>query len=201
MLAAQAIYTTVAGVLAGLRHDRRLARSAGNALVAALGCAVVAVAALEYALLTHDFSLVQVVDHTSRGLPLVYTITSLWASQPGSLLLWLTVLAACGALVTYQNRNRNRELMPWVTAVIGGVMVFFASMTAFVSSPFEKVSGATPTAGLGLDPSLQNPYMAIHPPMLYLGYVSCAVPFAFAMAALVTGRTTPDGCCPCAAGR
>ena len=119
----------------------------------------------------------------------MYTITSLWASQPGSLLLWLTVLAACGALVTYQNRNRNRELMPWVTAVIGGIMVFFASMTAFVSSPFEKVAGATPTSGLGLDPSLQNPYMAIHPPMLYLGYVSCAVPFAFAMAALVTGRT------------
>ena len=117
-------------------------------------CALVAVAALEYGLITHDFSLVQVVDHTSRDLPLVYTITSLWASQPGSLLLWLTVLTACGALVTYQNRNRNRELMPWVTAVIGAVMVFFATMVAFVSSPFEKVVGATATSGFGLDPSL-----------------------------------------------
>ncbi len=189
VLVALALYTTVAGVLAGLRHDRRLARSAGNALIAALGCALVAVAALEYGLITHDFSLVQVVEHTSRGLPLVYTITSLWASQPGSLLLWLTVLTACGALVTFQNRTRNRELMPWVIAVIGGIMVFFSTMTAFVSSPFEKVSGTVPGAGQGLDPSLQNPYMAIHPPMLYLGYVSCAIPFAFAMAALITGRT------------
>ncbi len=188
--------------MAGLRHDRRLARSAGNALVAALACAVVAVAALEYALLTHDFSLVQVVDHTSRGLPLVYTITSLWASQPGSLLLWLTVLTACGALVTYQNRNRNRELMPWVTAVIGGVMVFFASMTAFVSSPFEKVSGATPTAGLGPRSVAAEPLHG-DPPADALSRLRVVCDAVCLRDGGAGHRAVPmlAGCCPCAVGR
>ncbi len=105
------------------------------------------------------------------------------------MLLWLTVLCGCGAVVTYQNRSKNRELMPWVISIIGAAMIFFSTMVAIVASPFEKVAGAVPSIGAGLDPSLQNPYMAIHPPMLYLGYVSCIVPFAFAMAALATGRT------------
>ena len=80
--------------------------------------------------------------------------------------------------------------MPWVTAVLGGIMVFFAGMAAIVSSPFERTSRAwCRSDGIGLDPSLQNPYMVAHPPALYLGYVSFAVPFAFAMAALITRRT------------
>ncbi len=189
VLVALVAYAAVAGVVAGRRRDRRIARSAGNALLAAFVCAIVAMVALEYALITHDYSLVVVADHTSSQLPLVYTVTSLWASEQGSMLLWLTVLCGCGALVTFQNRDRNRELMPWVTGIVGAVATFFAVMVAVVASPFEHVPGLAPAAGAGLDPSLQNPYMAIHPPMLYLGYVSCTIPFAFAMAALVTGRT------------
>ena len=176
-------------MVAGLRRDRRVMRSVQNAFAAAFVSALVAIAALEYGLVTNDYSLSVVFEHTSRNLPLVYKMTSLWASQEGSLLLWLTVLTGAAGIVMYQNRHRNRELVPWVAAVLGGIAVFFAGLAAFVSSPFAHVAGAVQPDGAGLDPSLQNPYMAAHPPMLYLGYVSMAVPFAFAMAALITRRT------------
>jgi cytochrome c-type biogenesis protein CcmF len=179
----------VAAVVAGVRRDRRVMRSVRNAFAAGFVAALVAIAALEYGLVTDDYSLSVVVQHTSRNLPLIYKMTSLWASQEGSLLLWLTVLSGAAVVVMYQNRHRNRELVPWVAAVLGGIAVFFAGLAAFVSSPFAHVAGAARADGLGLDPSLQNPYMAAHPPMLYLGYVSMSVPFAFAMAALITRRS------------
>jgi cytochrome c-type biogenesis protein CcmF len=179
----------VAAVVAGVRRDRRVMRSVQNAFAAAFAAALVAIAALEYGLVTDDYSLQVVFQHTSRNLPLVYKMTSLWASQEGSLLLWLTVLSGAAVVVMYQNRHRNRELVPWVAAVLGGIAVFFAGLAAFVSSPFAHVAGAVQPNGSGLDPSLQNPYMAAHPPMLYLGYVSMSVPFAFAMAALITRRS------------
>jgi cytochrome c-type biogenesis protein CcmF len=179
----------VAAVVAGLRRDRRVMRSVQNAFAAAFAAALVAIAALEYGLVTDDYSLQVVSQHTSRNLPLIYKMTSLWASQEGSLLLWLTVLSGAASVVMYQNRHRSRELLPWVAAVMGGIGVFFAGLAAFVSSPFAHVAGAAASDGLGLDPSLQNPYMAAHPPMLYLGYVSMSVPFAFAMAALITRRS------------
>jgi cytochrome c-type biogenesis protein CcmF len=182
------VYATVGGVAAGLRRDRRMMRSAQNAFAAAVVSALIAIVALEYGLVTHDFSLSVVAEHTSRKLPLIYTITSLWASQEGSLLLWLLVLTGAATIALRQNRHRNRELMPWVAAVMGAITVFFAGMATFVSSPFAHVAGAVPRDGAGLDPSLQNVYMAAHPPMLYLGYVSMSVPFAFAMASLITGR-------------
>jgi cytochrome c-type biogenesis protein CcmF len=188
LVLALALYATGASVVAGLNRDRRLMRSAANAVMGAFAATLLAVLALLVSLVRHDFSIAVVAQHTSRELPTPYLLTALWASQPGSLLLWLTVLTGASSLVMYQNRRRNRELMPWVTAVLGGTMVFFATMAALVSSPFERVAGAIPADGTGLDPSLQNPYMIAHPPALYLGYVSFAVPFAFAMAALITGR-------------
>jgi cytochrome c-type biogenesis protein CcmF len=184
-----AAYATIAAVVAARRRDRRTMRSVENAFAAAFVAALVGLVALEYGLVTHDFSLQVVAEHTSRRLPLIYRMTSLWASQEGSLLLWVTVLSGAATIVMRQNRRRNRELMPWVGAVLGAIAVFFSGLAAFVSSPFAHVAGAVAADGTGLDPSLQNPYMAAHPPMLYLGYVSMSVPFAFAMASLITGRT------------
>ena len=186
---ALSVYATIAGVIAGRRGSRRIAASARNACIAAFLATLTAVVALEWGILSHDFTLKVVAEHTSLQLPWFYTVTSLWSSQPGSLLLWLVTLSGATTIVVLQNRTRNRELLPWVIAVLGGVMAFFSGMTALVSSPFERVSGMVPGNGLGLDPSLQNPYMVAHPPALYLGYVSFAVPFAFAMAALIVGRT------------
>src|SRR6185503_19215705 len=109
-----------------------------------------------------------------------------WGGQEGSLLLWLLVLTGYAALAVWLNR-RSRDLVAWTVPVFGLVAVFFAFMLCFVSSPF----GLQPTRadGNGMVPSLQNPYMMIHPPLLYLGYVGLTVPFAFAMGALLSGRT------------
>jgi cytochrome c-type biogenesis protein CcmF len=164
-------------------------RSARNAVFATFGATLVAVAALLVALVTRDFSIRVVADHTSRELPMPYTVSALWSSQPGSLVLWLTFLTAAASLVLVQNRHKNRELLPWVTATLATLIAFFGAMAAFVSPAFARVAGAAPPDGVGLDPSLQNPYMVLHPPMLYLGFVGFSVPFAFAVAALVTGRS------------
>src|SRR5438128_324060 len=181
------VYATAVGAFAARQRRRRLAASAQNALIAALGASAVAAAVLLAALARHDFSFQYVADHTSRELPLGYTLTAFWGGQEGSLLLWLLVLCGCSATAVLTTRRVARDLLAWMVPVLGFVASFFAFMLVFVSSPFA--TQAAPADGAGLNPSLQNPYMAIHPPMLYLGYVGLTIPFAFAMGALLSRRT------------
>jgi cytochrome c-type biogenesis protein CcmF len=181
------VYAAVAGTFAAHRRRRRLAASAQNALFAAFGASAVAAATLLVALARHDFSFRYVADHTSRKLPLGYTLTAFWGGQEGSLLLWLVVLCGYGAAAVWTTRRVARDLLAWTVPVLGVIGTFFAFMLVFVASPFA--TQAAPADGAGLNPSLQNPYMAIHPPMLYLGYVGLTVPFAFAMGALLSRRT------------
>jgi cytochrome c-type biogenesis protein CcmF len=181
------VYAAVGGAYAALRRRRRLAASAQNALFAAFGASAVGAAVLLVALARHDFSFRYVADHTSRELPLGYTLTAFWGGQEGSLLLWLLVLCGYGAAAVWTTRRIARDLLAWTVPVIGAIGTFFAFMLVFVASPFA--TQAAPADGAGLNPSLQNPYMAIHPPMLYLGYVGLTVPFAFAMGALLSRRT------------
>ena len=181
------LYATVAGALAARERRRRLAVSAQNALIAAFGAAAVAAAVLLTALARHDFSFTYVADHTSRKLPTLYTLAAFWGGQEGSLLLWLLVLLGYSTAAVYFNRIAAREVIAWVVPTLGLVASFFALLLVAVASPFQ--TQAAPGDGLGLNPSLQNPYMVIHPPMLYLGYVGLTVPFAFAMGALLSGRT------------
>jgi cytochrome c-type biogenesis protein CcmF len=119
-------------------------------------------------------------------LPFPYSVSAFWGGQEGSLLLWLLVLTGLGSLALTLNRDLIRSLLPWTVPVLGGVATFFAFLLVFVSSPFERQ--AAPLDGSGLVPSLQNPYMMIHPPLLYLGYVGLTIPFAFAAGALLSGR-------------
>ena len=147
---------------------------------------LVASAVLLIALARHDFTFAYVAEHTSHNLPLGYTLSAFWGGQEGSLLLWLVILTGYAALAVWLNR-RPRELMAWTVPVFGLIAVFFTFMLCFVSSPFHPQPA--PADGAGMVPSLQNPYMLAHPPMLYLGYVGLAVPFAFAMGALLSGRT------------
>jgi cytochrome c-type biogenesis protein CcmF len=182
-----ALYATVAGALAAHERRRRLAVSAQNALIAAFGAAVVAAGVLLVALARHDFSFTYVADHTSRKLPTLYALSAFWGGQEGSLLLWLLVLLGYSTAAVYFNRVAAREVIAWVVPTLGLVASFFALLLVAVASPFQ--TQAAPGDGLGLNPSLQNPYFAIHPPMLYLGYVGLTVPFAFAMGALLSGRT------------
>src|ERR671934_1776360 len=180
------VYACVAGSFAAWRRRRRLAGSAQNALVAALAPAAVASGVLLTALARHDFSFQYVADHTSKELPLGYTLTAFWGGQEGSLLLWLLILCGYGAAAVLTTRRVARDLLAWTVPVLGFVGSFFAFMLVFVSSPFA--TQIAPADGAGLNPSLQNPYMAIHPPLLYLGYVGLTIPFAFAAAALLSGR-------------
>src|SRR6476619_2210752 len=181
------VYASVAGTFSAWHGRRRLAESAQNALIAAFGATTVAVVVLLTALARHDFSFTYVAQHTSQELPLGYTLTAFWGGQEGSLLLWLFVLCGYSVAAVLTARHAGREVLAWVVPVLGVVGTFFAMLLVFVASPFA--TQAAPADGAGLNPSLQNPYMAIHPPMLYLGYVGLTVPFAFAMGALLARRT------------
>jgi cytochrome c-type biogenesis protein CcmF len=182
-----ALYTVVAGAFAAHERRRRLALSAQNALLASFAAAAVASVVLLVALLRHDFSNVYVADHTSTKLPTLYTLSAFWGGQEGSLLLWLLVLTGFSAAAVLLDRKAGRELLAWVVPVLGVVAAFFAFLLVAIASPFT--TQPPPAEGLGLNPSLQNPYMVVHPPMLYLGYVGLTIPFAFAMGALLARRT------------
>src|SRR5438105_11004256 len=182
-----ALYAALAGFWPARNRRRRLADSAGNALLAALGATAVAAAVLVSALVRHDFSFTYVASHTSMQLPLGYSISAFWGGQEGSLLLWLLVLSAYGAAAVLFNRRRAPDLAAWTVPVLGAIAAFFAFLLVAVASPFDTQTA--PAQGAGLNPSLQNPYMLAHPPLLYLGYVGLTVPFAFGMGALLAGRT------------
>src|SRR5262245_54762682 len=181
------IYALVAGAAATRLGRRRLAHSAQNALVAAFASTLVAAAVLLTALLRNDFSFTYVARTTSEALPTAYTISAFRGGQEGSLLLWLLVLTGFGAAAVRLNRRWARDLIVWVVPVFAAVTVFFSFLVVAVASPFA--TQAAPPDGAGMTPSLQNPYMLAHPPLLYLGYVGLTVRFAFAMGALLSGRT------------
>ncbi|MEE9557641.1 MAG: cytochrome c biogenesis protein CcsA, partial [Candidatus Adiutricales bacterium] len=161
--------------------------SSRKAALAVFGLLTLAVAALIYALVTRDFSLAYVTKYTSGTLPMIYTVAAFYAGQAGSLLLWGWLLAAFSVLVLFQNRRQNRELLPYVLSVLMALTFFFILLMVFVTNPFEKLS-PVPLEGHGLNPMLQNPGMIFHPTTLFLGYVGFSVPFAFALAALITGQ-------------
>src|ERR1043166_7292847 len=182
-----ALYAAVAGSFAAYQGRRRLHESARNALVGTFAATAVAALVLLNAFRTRDFSFTYVADHSSRKLPFPYSFTAFWGGQEGSLLLWLLVLTGLGSAAVLLNRGLIRQLLPWTVPVLGGVATFFALVLTFVASPFARE--VPPADGSGLTPSLQNPYMMIHPPLLYLGYVGMTIPFAFAAGALLSGRT------------
>lgn len=182
-----AVYAAGASLWAATGRDRRFLVSARHALWGIFVLVLIADAIFLYALFTHDFSFKVVADTSSRSLPTVYLITAWWGSQAGSLLLWVTILSGFSLLGLRSTRNVLGELQPWMVMVLSVIAGFFLLLLVVPASPF--VTQAAPADGLGLNPSLQNPYMALHPPSLYLGYVGLAIPFALAMAAMLAGRT------------
>jgi len=144
------------------------------------------VATLVLAFVRNDFSLSYVAGHSSRELPLGYTLAALWSGQEGSLLLWLLVLTGVSTAALLLNRRLISDALPWTVPILAAIGAYFAFIPNAVASPFATRS--PPLNGAGMNASLQNPYMMIHPPLLYLGYVGLTIPFAFAMAALVSRR-------------
>ncbi len=193
-----ALTVGMAGAISGIsilavglrRHDTRLLRLGRIAVFVVLGAAIAAVAVMEWALITHDFSIKYVADNNARSTPVLFTITGLWAALEGSILLWVLILAGYLTAVAVKFRARAADpLVAWATVTGFAVAAFFFALTLFAANPFTLTPGGAPVDGQGPNPLLQNhPLMAFHPPMLYLGYVGFTVPFAFAIAALVTGR-------------
>ncbi|RMF58378.1 MAG: heme lyase CcmF/NrfE family subunit, partial [Calditrichaeota bacterium] len=180
-------YGAWAAFFGGRWRQERMVRSAERSAVTLFTIASLLILALAHAFVTRDFSLEYVAHYSSRTLPMFYTVAAVWAGQAGSLLLWAWLLTMFAAIVVWQNRHKNRELLPYVLAVMLFTAFFFFGLMVYATSPFKALP--RPVAdGNGLNPMLQNVGMVMHPPTLYLGYVGFIVPFAFAIAALVTKR-------------
>jgi cytochrome c-type biogenesis protein CcmF len=188
------IYALAASLLGVAREKDRLIYSSYRAVMAVWAAVTISIGVLLYAFFNDNFYISYVAAHSNRALPWYYKITSLWAGQEGSLLFWSWLLAGYAAVAVWTNREKHRSMMPYVVATLAVVQGFFLIMNIFVASPFQllamnqagRMVVQGPLDGNGLNPLLQYPAMAIHPPMLYLGYVGFTVPFAFAMATLIT---------------
>ena len=191
-----AIYAVIGSVTGKLRRNPFLVVSGERAVYGVWFLITLASAVLVSALLTGDFRFVYAAEVSNRAMPTIYKFTAWWGGQAGSLLLWSWLLSTYAAVVVFTNRHKHRDFMPYVVAVLSTVQTFFLILNAFVVTPFEmlavdKAITAVPD-GNGLNPLLQYPAMAIHPPMLYLGYVGFAVPFAFAVGSLITRQPGDD---------
>lgn len=179
-----AAWTATVSFSGGLQGRSDLVRSGERAMYATFGFTLLASIGIWTALFTHDFSIKFVASYTSANLPKVYIFTAFWAGQAGSLLFWALILTLYAAIAVFANRRSNRTLMPWVTGTLGVISLFFLMTLCFGANPFERLDWV-PLDGRGMNPQLQNPGMAAHPPMLYLGLVATAVPFAFSIGALL----------------
>jgi len=185
---ALAVYAAVASVIGARRRVPELVVSARNAVFGATGFVTLGVAILEYLLVTGHFQTSYVYETSNRAAPLFFRITALWGSQDGSLLFWSWLMSIFAALVLVRKWGAMRELMPYVIAVTQVTLAFFIGLVVFVANPFEQLN-VIPPDGTGMNPLLRHFGMIIHPPMLYLGFVAFVIPYAFAIAALITRQT------------
>jgi cytochrome c-type biogenesis protein CcmF len=181
-----AVYSSIVSVLGEKRKRKGLIASAENSLFVLFVLITISSATLISAFLRRDFSVEYVANYSNKDLSLFYTLSAFWAGQKGSLLLWAWLLSIFSAVVVLQNRNKNREFMPYVISISSITLCLFLALMVFASRPFELMY--PPEDGYGLNPLLQNPGMVFHPPTLYLGFVGFTIPFAFAMSSLLSGH-------------
>jgi len=200
------LYSIFAAIYGEQKKSAALVESARRAMLLTWPLLTLAAGILIYLLINNHFEVQFVYEVTSRSMPTYLKVTAWWGGQAGSLLFWSWLMSAFASLVTLRKWDRDREFLPWVIVVACVTLAFFVGMTIFFENPFKQlfqtVDGInpftfqpansilfTPQDGRGLNPLLRHPGMVIHPPMLYLGFVSFVIPYAFAMAALITGRT------------
>jgi cytochrome c-type biogenesis protein CcmF len=182
------VYGIVASLYGARTGGQRWVDSGRRSVYALAGVTAIAFAILVVAFLRNDFSYNVVAQASSTTTPTVYKAAAVWSTQQGSLLLWILLLSFWSSLVLFLARRRAREIAPYATAILLGFGVFFTTLTNFFANPFATTS-TPPTEGAGLDPLLRHATMMMHPPLLYSGYTMLTIPFAFAVAALVTRRT------------
>jgi cytochrome c-type biogenesis protein CcmF len=181
-------YAIAASVTGARRHSRRLVESGIGAFYLITALMTVASGVLVHAFATNNYSIKYVQRYSDAAQPLAYKIASYWGGLDGSIMFWVFLLAVFGAIAVRVNRERHRELIPYVVAVIAATEMFFIFLMVIHKNPFSTFLTPAPADGQGLNPLLQNFYMAIHPPSLYVGFVAMTIPFAFGIAALITGH-------------
>ena len=182
-----AIWGSGAAALGASRGRPALIASAQHAALGVFALITTALLLLVYAFLTFDFSVKYVASNTNLGTPFYYRITAVWGALEGSIILWSWMVSLFTLLVILRHRENARDLYPWALSVMLGVVAFFALVMTVPAPPFERLS-PIPANGRGLNPLLEDTGMITHPVCLYLGFTGFTVPFAFAMAALATGR-------------
>ena len=200
------LYSVFAAIYGEYKKSPSLVESARRAMLLTWPLLTLTAGVLIYLLVNNHYEVQFVYEVTSRSMPTYLKVTAWWGGQAGSLLFWSWLMSAFASLVTIRKWDRDRELLPWVIVVAAVTMAFFLGMNIFFENPFAQLYQGfaginahtfqpadsilfTPTDGRGLNPLLRHPGMIIHPPMLYLGFVSFVIPYAFALAALITGRT------------
>lgn len=186
-----ALYALVGAVLGAWRSKRWLVASAQRSALVVTGFLLLAATCLIVSFLTHDFAVNYVAQHSSLSMPWYFTTAAFYGGQEGSLLYWATLLAVFTAIFVLTAKRVPEQLVPYVTATLMGIQSFLLVVLVSVSNPFVR-SALAPRDGNGLNPLLMDPGMLVHPPLLLMGYMSFALPFAFALAALITGSLTSE---------
>src|SRR5450759_3482860 len=181
-------YAAAVSVVGARRGSRRLVESGIGSFHLVCALMTAASGVMLNAFLNGDYSIKYVSHYSDSVQPLFYRVTSYWGGLDGSIMFWVFLLSVFGSIAVWVNRERYRELIPYVVATISAVQMFFLYLMVAHQNPFTTYLTAAPTDGQGLNPLLQNVYMAIHPPSLYTGFVGMTIPFAFGIAALITGH-------------
>src|SRR5438093_4714488 len=180
-------YAAAISIAGARRRSRRMIESGVGAFYLTAAVMAAASAVMMYSFVVGDYTIKYVQHESDSVQPLFYRITSYWGGLDGSIMFWVFLLSMFGSAAVYVNRERHRELIPYVVAIISMVEMFFLFLMVIHNNPFDTFITAAPADGRGLNPLLQNFYMAIHPPTMYLGFVGLTIPYAFGMAALITG--------------
>ncbi|HEV2581681.1 MAG TPA: cytochrome c biogenesis protein CcsA, partial [Ktedonobacteraceae bacterium] len=186
-----AVFTMIVAVVGAVRGNLALVASAKRAVLTVTFFMLLASASLIISFLVHDFGVSYVADQSSRSMPWYFTLSAFYGGQEGSLLYWALMLSVFSAIFIFSSKRAPAALVPYIMATLMAVELFFLLMLTTVSNPFVRLPVA-PADGNGLNPLLMDPGMLIHPPMLLMGYMSFSVPFAFAVAAMITGKLGSD---------
>lgn len=183
----------VSGVIAGRRSSRAWLETSQNATILVCVASLAALAGLGYGFLTNDYTNQYVWQTSNRDMAPIYKLTAIWGGMDGSMLLWAAMLSVSALCVAARGERYGRTLLPWTLAVLNSSSAFFLTLVVFYTNPFRYVrADFIPPDGNGLNPLLQNPFMAIHPPTLYMGFTILAVPFAFCLGALLSGSISNE---------
>jgi cytochrome c-type biogenesis protein CcmF len=181
------------GIYSGKREKRSWFYATRNLTIAVGVFTGIATVALAILFVSNDYTNQYVWQFSNRTMPTIYKISAIWGGMDGSMLLWACILSLSGAIVGYSSAHGPRLLMPWVLAIVNSSSLFFLTVTLYLSNPFRHIKAPfIPPDGNGLNPLLQNPFMAIHPPTLYAGFTTFAIPYAFCLGAVLAGQLSNE---------